>query len=73
MCMENADPSRCVNKRVLTQKHMVIGEVTPNFELAKPQGLCVHKSASFERDRPWLVIYRSNDSILLWFLKFSKL
>ena len=30
-----ADPSRCV----LPRKRTVIGEVTPNFELAKPRGL----------------------------------
>ena len=28
----------------------VIGEVTPNFELAKPRDLCIHTSANFELD-----------------------
>ena len=55
---------------IITRKHMVIGEVnqvTPNFELAKPRGLCVHTSANFEWDHPRLVVYRTNLKILLWF------
>ena len=37
---KNADPSHCVkHKWVLPRKRTVIGEVTPNFELAKPRGL----------------------------------
>ena len=36
MCMENADPSHCKNtNEYCTRKCTVIGEVTPNFELAK--------------------------------------
>ena len=27
-----------------------------NSELAKPQGLCIHTSANFEWDPPWLVV-----------------
>ena len=36
----------------IDRKRTVIGEVTPNFELAKPRGLCIHTSANFEWDPP---------------------
>ena len=67
--MENADPSHCMHehKQVLTRKRTVIGEVTPNFELAKPRGLCIHTSANFKWDPPRLVVYRANQKISLWF------
>ena len=52
---------------IITWKRMVIGEVTPNFELAKPQGLCIHTSANFEWDHPRLVVCRANLKISLWF------
>ena len=62
-----ADPSCCVNTNEYW-KRMVIGEVTPNFELAKPWGLCIHTSAiNFEWDPPRLVVCRANLKILLWF------
>ena len=50
---------------IITRKRMV--EVTPNFELAKPRGLCVHTSANFEWDHPRLVVCRTNLKILSWF------
>ena len=51
ICMENADPKPLrEHKRVLTRKRTVNGEVTPNLELAKHRGLCVHTSANFEWD-----------------------
>ena len=52
---------------IITRKRTVIGEVTLNFELAKPRGLCIHTSANFDGDPPWLVVYRANLKILLWF------
>ena len=52
---------------IITRKRMVIGEVTPNFELAKPRGLCVHTSANFEWDHPRLVVCRANLKISSWF------
>ena len=54
-------------QRVLTQKRTVIGEVTPNFELAKPRGSCVHTSANFGWDHPRLGVCRANLKISLWF------
>ena len=58
---------------IITRKRMVIGEVTPNFELAQPRGLCIHTSANFEWDYPRLVVCRANLEISLWFrnLKLS--
>ena len=55
------------HKRVFTRKCTVIGEVTPNFELAKRRGLCVHTSANFKCDPPRLVVCRTNLKILSWF------
>ena len=59
------------HKRVLPRKRTVIGEVTPNFELAKPRGLCIHTSANFEQDPPRLVVCRANLKILLWCRNFK--
>ena len=55
------------HKWVLPRKRTVIGEVTPNFELVKPRGLCVHTSANFDGDPPRLVVCRANLKILSWF------
>ena len=44
----------------LSRKRTVEGEVTLNFELAKPRGYCVHTSANFDGDPPRLVVYRAN-------------
>ena len=53
VCMENADPSRCMNtseKQGMTRKRTVIGGVTLNFELKKSQCLCVHTSTNCKWD-----------------------
>ena len=57
---------RTVEARIITRKRTVIGEVTLNFELAKPRGLCIHMSADFEWDPPRLIVYHANHTISSW-------
>ena len=54
-----------------SRKHTVIGEVTCNFELAKPWNLCIHMFANFEWDPLRLVAYRANHKILVVVLKLE--